>query len=305
MTNEVVTDQAKSDQIVNEIKAEFEKRGILDEKETVRVEEKTETEEEKISVLKEDVKTEVVQNELTIEEQAKSQGWSPKGEKSAQEWVNTTSLYDGLKSKGKEIKELRKTLNDVKAHMEKQQQRGYEKALEDLISQKNEAILEGNIDKVTELDKEIAVTEKDTHLVDAKSEALVQNFYNENTRWITDPSMNAQEIRDFALKRDNQLAAFNLAPQEHLDLLTDDLHKKFNSYFNSTVTASSEELMQTDEVVVPIVESTSKEVNTVVKSKMGFNDLNDEQKKCCARFVTRNVMTQDEYIKSLKDIGEL
>ncbi|MHC4753457.1 MAG: hypothetical protein ACYTFW_26795 [Planctomycetota bacterium] len=55
----------------------------------------------------------------------------------------------------------------------------------------------------------------------------------------------------------------------------------------------------------PTVEAPTKTRKTTSKSKNTFADLTDSQKRTCNEFVKLGVMTQEEYIKDLEDLGEL
>ena len=59
--------------------------------------------------------------ELSIEDQARAVGWRPEGPESAEIFLAKKPLFEAIKARGKEVKELAATVNELKAHLNKQE----------------------------------------------------------------------------------------------------------------------------------------------------------------------------------------
>lgn len=99
-----------------------------------------------------------------IEEKAKSQGWVPEDQwegdpaawRPAKEFVDRGELFKVIDEVKRENKNLRQGLNELSRHHARVRETEYERALKDLKAQKKEALSEGDVDKVIEVDEEIA-----------------------------------------------------------------------------------------------------------------------------------------------------
>lgn len=228
----------------------------------------------------------------SVEEEAAAKGWKPNGPKSADEFLRAEPLYEELKSRGKEIKELKSTLDELKAHMDKQKELGYKQAMQELYSARKEAIEMGDVESVDNIDLQIREHEEEANTLTHNPH--VQEFADNNKAWINDPSYEAQKIREFAQHRDEQLVAFNLDPSEHLRILEKDVKKEFSSYFGEDTIKSEVSSVESD--IAPTSPSSK---------KYSFKDLNADQKDCYRHFTKRGIMSGDQYIKSLIESGEL
>lgn len=231
----------------------------------------------------------------SIEKLAAEQGWKPDGEKSAAEFLRAAPLYDEIKNRGREIKELKATLDELKAHQDKQIKLGYEQALRDLEQQRIDAIEMGDVASVTELDAQIH--EQREHIKPEKPvlPPEVVSFGERHKDWIEDPSYQGKLMREFAKERDEELLQYNLPPEEHLKVIEKDLKMKFKDYFGNKEVDSEE--------VYPSVESGAPAPRK--SKKVTFADLSPEQKKCARHFEKRGVMTVEAYIKQLKQLGDI
>lgn len=285
-----------------DITAQLAAKGIFGEGDNAPVPQETKTEEKtdepkavETQDSQEETKEEAVlessEEVSTTEQEAMAKGWKPDGVKSAEEFLRAEPLYEEIKSRGKEIKELKETLDALKSHMDKQQEVGYKKALDDLKEQRIEAIQMGDVEAVDKLDSEIA---------DHTKQALptvVESFQERNKTWLNDPSLKAEEMRQFMLERDNQLAKFNLSESEHIKIIEQDLREKFVSYFEP-----EGDVVETKPAAV---ESGKHKPSPKKKAKFSFDDLSPVQKQCARRFNKSGVMSVDQYIQSLIETGEL
>lgn len=240
-----------------------------------------------------DQSTERVLTDFEKDQAAK--GWNPTGEKSAEEWARAAPLYDELKERGRELKQLRRTVDEMKQHMQKQEKLAYERALADLQSQRNAAIQNGNVNLVNQID------EAQANLVPTSYEAVeeplaVSDFKERNASWLNGTSYEEMKMAEFALKRDNELAAKKLSPDAHMKVLEEHIKKEFPEYFRTGEerTTSAVESGYGDNVAKP-----------VSKRKATFNDLDSTQKQIARDFERMGVMKVEEYVKQLVDAGEV
>ncbi len=231
---------------------------------------------------------------IDAEAEATAKGWKADGPKSAEEFLRAEPLYDELKQRGKEIKDLKMTLDELKSFMSEQKEMGYKQALNDLDLAKTQAIEAGDVDAVKNLDEQIK--EHETTAQQA-SPPEVDQFLKKNDAWLSDPSAEAQDMRDFAHKRDQELTAFNMPPEAHLEQIETDLKLRFPHRFGEV-----EEVPQSR---VSSVESDSAPAGSRGDKTIKFADLSPEQKDCARQFEKRGVMKVDEYIEHLKELGEL
>ena len=230
-----------------------------------------------------------------FEEEQAAKGWNPNGPKSAEEWARAEPLYEELKVRGKEIKQMKRTIDELKNHMQKQEQLAYEKALSELNNQRREAIATGNAELVEKLDEERVKLDMPTM---AEKPQAVLDFEDRHADWLAGTSFEAFEMQKFALERDQQLATRNLDPEEHMTLLEDHVQKKFPEYFNKGEASKS---------MGSAVESGTNDSTTSSgrKKKYDFNDLSAEQKQIARDFKKMGVMEIDDYISQLVDNGDI
>ncbi len=234
-----------------------------------------------------------------IESLAKSHGWKPDGERNAEEFIQFA--LDNFSPRGKEIKELKATVDAMKSHMDKQKQLGYEQALGDLQRARQDAIIDGNIDEVNTLDQQI-----DQYEHALAEEAPRQEFHpaalefmERHAEWMNDKdSLEAFEMRTFVQQRDTALAAlYPNDPEKHIQVLEKNLKEKFKGYFGKS-----------EPNYYPSGDSDHTSGTARTRSsnkKLGLQDLNPAQRMIAKQFEKRGVMTTDKYIQQLKDLGEL
>lgn len=232
-----------------------------------------------------------------LEALAKSHGWKVDGEKGAKEFIEFA--LDNFSPRGKEIKELKATVDAMKTHMDKQRQAGYQQALYDLQQARQDAILDGNIAEVDALDQRIEQHERELEKETPEEQSFspeAMEFMERHSDWIQDKeSLLAFEMRQFTEQRDTALAALNLPHDKHIAVLEKNLKEKFPQYFNASDTKSHASVDR---------DSYSGTVKTR-RGKSGFEDLNPAQKLAARQFEKRGVMTVDQYITQLKELGEL
>lgn len=97
------------------------------------------------------------------EVEARSAGWVPKedyhGDENkwvdADEFVRRGPLFKKIDTQQRELKEIKKALDQLKVHHATVKESAYKDALADLKAQKKEAFIDGNADLIVELDEKI------------------------------------------------------------------------------------------------------------------------------------------------------
>lgn len=234
------------------------------------------------------------------EKEALAKGWKPDGgPKSAEEYLRTEPLYDELRQRGKEIKELKAVVTSMKDMMSKQEQRAYQQALDDIKHARVTAIQEGDVSEVTRLDGELDKVNRDLQQY-AASPAMsitpkVQDFMDRNKNWLEANTEEATDMRLMAEAKYIVLKNQGKSEDEIVDVVEATLKRSFPNYF------------QKPKPPQQAVESSSMDAHNQRKgkSKHSFNDLSAEQKEICRRYERLNVMDRNEYIDQLISLGEL
>lgn len=236
-----------------------------------------------------------------FEKEQVKKGWNPEGPKSAEEWANTEPLYEELKKRGKQLKSMQRTIEELKEHMQKQDQIAYEKALRDIEAQRKEAIRNGDVDLVEHLDEQkqqMNVPQQQPQ--QPEQHPAIKEFAERHASWLNDVSYEAIQMQQWLLERDKLLASKNLPPEKHVEVIEDHLKKQFPNYFCDNIKES-----------VDTVDTITSDMNSHVASpahknkKYTFSHLNDTQKRVARDFERMKIMSVDEYIKQLVNTGEL
>lgn len=289
-TGEFVSDEAKleaKEEIKDDIKT------LREEKEEI----KEESTEEVVS--NKEITEEIPSKEVVdIEKEAAEKGWKPGGPKSAEEFLRAEPLYDEIKARGKEIKELKRTIDEMKEFMDKQKEMGYRQALEELKSQRKEAISQGDVELVDDLDKKI----KETEVEYAPEKPKDNEFYANEFLGKYKSIMEQDDLFEaYVMKKDSELAKDGLPPKAHFKLLEMEIMQKFQDKLNP----KKEEVI---EKVVPTVESNTYATKTKSKEPT-FVNLKDKMSKLQIQnaydFEKKNIMSKDQYVKELIEMGEL
>lgn len=111
--------------------------------------------------------------------EAQEMGWRPKSEwkgadedfVSAKEFVRRKSFYDRISSQSKELKELRATLDGIKEHHKNLETYTRKQVLEELKGAKKQALIDGDPDKVIEVDEAIVQFKMEEEKAQAEEKA--------------------------------------------------------------------------------------------------------------------------------------
>jgi hypothetical protein len=275
MTDEL----SREEYVTNELK----QRGITDE----------------VPPQEEEVTNEAPSEKEKILEEASSKGWKPDGPKSAEEFLRAEPLYNEIKARGKEIKELKTAIEGMQSLMAKQQQAGYDQAIEDMKLQRRDAIELGDAEEVEKIDSQIQhlSNEKDNITKPPPaSDPIIEDFMSRHQDWIKEDSDEANNMRllaeaHYILNSNKGISNANIVTN-----IENVLRSTFPNRFKT-------------EVAVPSpVETGSAEAKSQLtsgKKKYSFNDLSAEQKKICRSLEHSGAMSPEDYIKTLVELKEL
>ena len=237
----------------------------------------------------EDQKSSPELTEFELEQQGK--GWNPDGPKSAEEWARNEPLYEEIKNRGKEIKSLKKTVDSMKALLDKQEQLAYNRALADFKAQRDAAIKQGNVQLVEQIEKQA-----NTIPVPPKPAIpAVEDFRERHNEWLEGTSFGEIKMQKYAQQRDAELMTRGLSPEKHMQVLEEDIKAAFPAYFGVKEKPRD----------VQAVEGGDSGVVSNSKKRYSLKDLSPEQKDVARMFEKRKVMTIDEYIAKLVQLGDL
>lgn len=242
-----------------------------------------------------------------VEQKALDQGWVPKedfngDEKEfidAPEFVRRGELFSKIEHQSKEVKALRQALEAFKEHHSKVKETEYKRALKQLDAARREAVKEG------EHERAFAIEEKMDEITDEKAEfdaevesiptaaprinPVFELWQNNNAWYGKDKAMTA-----FAdeLGRDlrNKVLSGEMSQEDVFSAISKEVRTEFKHKFSSTKTGRA-----------PAVESSSRGGRT---SSSGFQ-MDDGERAIMRKIVATGVMTEQEYMKQLKETKEV
>lgn len=235
-----------------------------------------------------------VEAEKTIEALATEYGWNTEGEKSAEDFVKLA--LDKFPDQSKKIKQLFRTVEELKDHMGKTEQKAYERAKSELEAQRKQAILNRDVDAVAAIDK--AQQELQPSQIASQNEIpqAIAEFEERNNTWLNGSSFEELQMQKWVGEHGAILGRKKLPVDEHMKVLEEHLHKQFPDYFDQG---------DVDAPVSPVAASRGNVSTGKAKGKAPtFNDLTAEQKQIARDFERMGVMSIDNYIKDLVKHGE-
>ena len=241
-----------------------------------------------------------------VEQKALDMGWRPKEEWegdeaefiSAETFVARKPLFDRIEHQNKRIKELDRALSALQEHHLKVKEVAYKDALETLKQEKRDALVEGDADKVIELDDKIAElrSQKDIEVrqVAAPSQVVNEDFalWVKDNSWYMDNSK--KELREFADTAGLLVAQKN--PGYSASQILKEVEKQVKKVFKEHFT--NDRKNQPSAVDGPSSRSSQK------SSKNVEDSLTEDERRVMQRFIRTGVMTKEEYLRDLKTIKE-
>jgi ribosomal protein L17 len=239
------------------------------------------------------------EKEVNYEEIASSKGWKPKNEYDgpaggwigAEEFVKREPLFERIKGQTKSIKEMQKTIEAMATHFQKDKAAAIKKAVDELKSQRREAIKEGDVEKVEEIDKNIVEHEQAKQSVAEPQEVpqVMKEWLKGNDWFDKDMEMRIDAI------------AIN---QGYLAKYPNDLEGSLRDTDVKMRKLYPDKFKTTKKETASPVESPSGESKG--GNKHSISRLSPDQKLVYEQMVKRHkIVTHEQYFNDLEEIGEL
>lgn len=257
----------------------------------------------------------------STESRASEKGWVPQDEwegdpdqwRPAKEFLDRGELMDRISSQSRqldkynsEVEGLKEGLKVLAEHNKKIAKQEYEKAMNDLKSRKAEALSYGDHETVVELDEQLDELKESKKEIDKVEEQPVQKKDNlphpDVTRWMEENSWynNNIVLQGAADAIAKQYLASNPAaendPSKVLDYVSRQIRQEFPDKFGSKRRPSG-----TTEPASTGNTKASKGKST----KYTVKNLTPEQRNVAKRFASTGVMTEQDYVNQLVELGEL
>lgn len=237
-----------------------------------------------------------------VESEARGMGWVPKDEYrgdeakwvEAGEFIRRGELFEKINRQGSEVKELRKALDQLKAHHVSVKETAYKEALQALRNQKRDAFEDGDADKILQIEEKIEVVKDEQRQFEAQRASEAAKVAQEAT---SHPEFVAWTNRNTWYNSSKPMRAF-------ADAIGAELHQRGMS--NSDILREVEKQVRTEfaskfenpnRAKAPAVEGTSKSSGG---KKADSFELSDTERSVMERFVRTGVMTREQYIADIK-----
>jgi hypothetical protein len=235
-----------------------------------------------------------------IEQRAMEMGWRPKEEFSgdeddfidAKEFVRRKPLFDKIEHQSKELKDVKKILRSLQDHHVKLKETEFNRAVEYLKAQKKEALSDGNLDLVVELDdKLVDIRAAQKAAIAAEVQVKPNQPHPDFVSWVDKNTWYAQDnqLRSFADNLGIQYAEENpeLSPKDVLKYVSDRVRRAFPEKF------------QNPNRTKPAPVDGGSPVAKPTKSSDTFQ-LTEEEERVVKSFVRAGIMSREDYVKELK-----
>lgn len=235
-----------------------------------------------------------------VEQEALHSGWVPKEEFHGEEhkWVDAAEylrrgeLFKKIDQQGREVKDLRRALVEMKKLHANVQEVEYQRALDTLKAQKKSALEEGDADAVIAADERIDMVREQQRLLASEPIDIPEQSGAQHPEFVEWTSRNSwytsnAPMRAFADALGMELQSQGLTPPQVLKKVEEEVKKEFpNKFQNPRQSRPS------------AVEGATPRGNT---SAATFQ-LTPEERRVMNTFVRQNVMTEKEYIAELKRV---
>lgn len=236
------------------------------------------------------------------QQEALAQGWVPKDDfqgdpekfVDAGEFLRRGELFRKIESQSKEMKDMRKALQELAKHNSQIRDIEYKRALETLKAEKKAALSEGDADRVVDIDDRIDLVKAQQRqdAVQTAQQAIPQEVHPELKNWIgrngwyeTTPSM-----RGWADARGIELAQEGKSPTEVLNTLEKEVKTRFSEKFHNP----------NRERAAAVETGKSRAAGKATAEY----ELSDVEKQVMNTLIRQGVLSKDEYITQLKAIKE-
>jgi hypothetical protein len=227
---------------------------------------------------------------------ALEQGWKPKDEFEgpedefidAPEFVRRGELFSKIESQSKELKAVRRALEDFRANQSKSREQEVDRAIKNLKQERRAAVIDGDAERAFELEDEIdSISAEKTKIAQESARPAVQEVNPEFAEW---QNTNAWYEKDNVMRAAADAIGFDLArsgmsPSQVLKEVAKEIRKEFPHKFTNPKGARAS-----------AVESSTRTGNARSENV----ELSDVERTIMNRLVSRGDMTEAEYKKQIK-----
>ncbi len=233
-----------------------------------------------------------------VELEAMEQGWKPKDQLeegkefiSAEEFIRRGELFNKIEIMGKELKTTKQALKLLQEHHGKVRETEFNRALTYLKAQKKEALLEGDADKILEIDDQIAEVKAQRQVEQVQEQQQVKQPDPRFVSWVEKNAWYAQDSELRAFADEVGLARQRTNPSEDpSDIL---------KYVGERVRkAYPEKFTNPNRGKPTTVEGRASPKAT----KTDDFEMSEDEKRVMMTFVRSGALTKEEYIADLKKI---
>lgn len=228
---------------------------------------------------------------------ALDQGWKPKDQFDgledefidAPEFVRRGELFSKIETQSKELKAVKRALEDFRVNQSKVREQAVDRALKNLKQERRDAIAEGDTDKAFALEDEYDnVAAEKIKIAQEVARPAVQEVNPEFADWT---NTNSWYEKDTVMRAAADAIGFDLArggmtPSQVLKEVAKEIRKEFPHKFNNPKASRA-----------GTVESSSRTGTSNVKDI----ELSDVETMIMKRLVERGDMTAAEYKKQIKE----
>lgn len=236
-----------------------------------------------------------------VEQRAVADGWQPKEAwvesgkpesdwRDAQTFIDRGELFKKIDEVKRENKTLKRTLNQFKDHHERVKEVEFKRALEVLRQEKKQALIDGDADRVVEIDDQILETREAQAQAASQIQTEAADIHPDFEVWVNKNSWYGtnSEMREFAddvgiLYKKRHPAADVQEVLEYVEKRVNQEFKKPEPKRNPTNT----------------VEASGKAPRKAAEAEF---ELDEDETRAMNKYVRLGLMTKEQYVADLKKI---
>lgn len=233
------------------------------------------------------------------ENQAREQGWVPKEEwsgegkwRDAESFLDRGELYQKISSQRKKLQELERNQQAFNSHLSVVREAEYKRALATLRTEKKAALIDGDPDKLIDVDEKIRAVEREQLAINQpqvqpEQVAVAEQFNEWRTKntWYDNPE--TDHLKAYADAEGIKLAKSGMPPEEVLKNVEALVRRKF-----------SEKFINPNRSKAGAVESGAGKGGSQKESYA----LTDSERNVMNRLIKSGTMTKEQYIADLKAV---
>jgi len=232
-----------------------------------------------------------------MEQKALEMGWRPKDQFTgsedefidAKEFVRRQPLFDKISHQSRELKEVKASVEALKAHYTAVREVEYKRALAALKEQRKAALSDGDGERFEAIDDEIKNVEKQVDSFTKIPEPEQASPHPQFTQWVTEnPWYNTTKyMKEYADEVGARLHASGKSPAEVLVEVAKAVKKEFPHKFSNP-----------NKTLAPNVENGA----SGKTSKAADVELTEQERNIMNTLVRSGAMTKEKYLADLKAI---